>query len=470
MSLSNLLFGRPLASRDEIKQRVGPLSGIPLLGLDALSSAAYGPEAAMTLLIPLGALGIGAARPISAIIIGLLLVVGFSYWQTIAAYPGGGGSYTVARQNLGVFAGLLAAAALLLDYVLVVAVGISAGVGALVSAVPRLQPHTLVLCLAILTMITAVNLRGVRESGLAFIVPTYLFVVSLFLVLMIGTARTWLAGGHPVPVVAPPVVPAAAASAGVWLLLRAIAKGCSALTGVEAVSNAVGAFRNPSVIYARRTHAAIVGILVILLSGIAYLVDAYHIAATEPGAAGYRSVLAQLVAAVAGRGVLYNVSIGAILSVLALSANTGFADFPRLCRQLAHDGFLPRFFASRGHRLVYANGIFVLTGLSAFLLVVSDGITDRLIPLFAIGAFLAFTLSQAGMASHWLRVRGRHQVRNVILNGLGASATGAIFVVVLVATLAEGAWMTALVVPLLLITFIATKRCTRPGSWSRLRA
>ena len=457
MSLSDLLFGRRLGSRDEIRQRVGPLSGIPMLGLDALSSAAYGPEAAMTLLIPLGALSIGAVRPISAIIIGLLIVVGFSYRQTIEAYPGGGGSYTVARQNLGVMAGLIAAAALLLDYVLVVAVGISAGVGALVSAVPSLQPHTVALCLSILTMIAAVNLRGVRESGLAFIVPTYLFVACLLTVLMIGTARTWLAGGHPVPVVGPPVVPAATATASVWLLLRALASGCSALTGVEAVSNAVGAFRAPSVMHARRTHTAIVGILVILLSGIAYLVGAYHIAATEPGAAGYQSILAQLVAAVAGRGVLYYVSIGAILSVLALSANTGFADFPRMCRQMAHDGFLPRFFASRGRRLVYSNGIFVLTALSALLLVVFDGITDRLIPLFAIGAFLAFTLSQAGMVGHWLRVGGPHQARNVIINGLGASATGVTLVVVLVAKISEGSWVTALVIPLLLAALVAVK-------------
>ena len=458
MSLSDLLFGRPLDSRDEHAQRVGPLAAIPMLGLDALSSAAYGPEAVMTLLLPVGALGIGYVGPISAIIIGLLVIVCFSYWQTIAAYPAGGGSYTVARQNLGVVPGLLAAAALLLDYVLVVAVGISAGVGALVSAVPVLQPHTLTLCLAILATIAAVNLRGTRESGVAFIVPTYLFVVCLLLVVVTGAIQVWMAGGHPMPAVPLPAPPAATASVSAWLLLRAFASGCTAMTGVEAVSNAVGVFREPAVPHARRTLVLIVGILVVMLAGISYLVGAYHIAATEPGVAGYQSLLSQLVAAVAGRGVFYYVSISAILAVLALSANTGFADFPRLCRLLAQDGFLPRFFASRGRRLVYSQGVFVLTGLSALLLLVFDGITDRLIPLFAIGAFLAFTLSQAGMVGHWGRVGGPHRGRNIAINGLGASATGITLAVVLVAKFAEGAWVMVLLIPLLLITFVAVQR------------
>jgi amino acid transporter len=212
--------------------------------------------------------------------------------------------------------------------------------------------------------------------------------------------------------------------------------------------------------HARRAHAAVIAILVILLSGIAFLVEAYHIAATEPGVAGYQSVLAQLVAAVTGRGVLYYVSITAILSVLTLSANTAFAAFPRLCRQMAQDGFLPRFFASRGRPVVFSQGIFVLTGLSALLLVVFGGITDRLIPLFAIGAFLAFTLSQAGMVSHWLRVGGPHQARNVMINGLGALATGITLVVVLVATFAEGAWVMVLLIPLLLASFMSVKGTT----------
>ena len=457
-SLRDILFGRPLASHEEGEQRVGPVSGIPMLGLDALSSAAYGPEAAMTLLIPLGAAGLGYVGPISAVIIVLLLIVFLSYRQTITAYPTGGGSYTVARQNLGLFAGLLAAAALLLDYVLVVAVGISAGVGALVSAVPSLQPHTLALCLAILALIAIVNLRGVRESGAAFVVPTYLFVVCLFAVIAIGVIKAWLADGHPVPVVAPPPVAGATAAAGAWIVLRAFASGCTAMTGVEAVSNGVTAFREPAAANAKRTLSAIIGILVVLLAGIAYLARVYHVGATQPGVAGYQSVLSQLIAAVVGTGLFYYVSIGSILMVLALSANTGFADFPRLCRLIAQDGFLPRIFASRGRRLVYSLGIYVLTGLSAFLLVIFGGITDRLIPLFAVGAFLAFTLSQAGMVGHWRTVGGPGRAPAMLVNGLGAVATGVTLCVVLVAKFAEGAWVMTLLIPGLLAVFVMVRR------------
>jgi amino acid transporter len=242
MSLKNRLFGEPLATHEEGELRVGPLAGIPMLGLDALASAAYGPEAAMTLLIPLGSLSVGYIGPISIIIIALLFIVYLSYRQTIGAYPTGGGSYTVARRNLGVFPGLLAAA-LLLDYVLVVAVGMSAGVGALVSALPNLQPYTLWLCLGILFLIALVNLRGVRESGVAFIVPTYLFVFCLFTALVIGVVKSLPSDGRPEPVVAPPAISAATATASLWLLPQAFSSGCTAMTGVEAVSNGVTAFR-----------------------------------------------------------------------------------------------------------------------------------------------------------------------------------------------------------------------------------
>ena len=416
MSLLDYLLGRRLATYEEGEQRVGVIAGIPMLGLDALGSAAYGPEAALTLLIPLGAAGVSYIGPISTLIIVLLMVVYFSYRQTIAAYPHGGGSYTVAKDNLGTTAGLFAAAALLLDYVLVVAVGISAGVGALVSALPDLQPHTLSLCLAILLLITIVNLRGVRESGLAFMAPTYLFIVSLLSVLAIGVVKTMLAQGHPVPVEAPAALPAATTAASLWVLMRAFASGCTAMTGVEAVSNGVTAFREPAVPHAQRTLTAIIGLLAVMLAGIAYLCHVYTIGATEPGQAGYQSILSQLVAAVVGRGVFYYITIGSVLSVLALSANTGFADFPRLCRVIAGDGFLPSGFAHRGRRLVYSQGIIVLAVLSAGLLIAFGGITDHLIPLFAIGAFLAFTLSQAGMVVHWWRLGGAHAKKSMAIN------------------------------------------------------
>jgi amino acid transporter len=457
MALTDWLFGRRLATDEEGEQRVGMLAAIPMLGLDALGSAAYGPEAALTLLIPLGVVGLGYVGPISTLIIILLLVVYFSYRQTIAAYPLGGGSYTVAKENLGITAGLLAAAALMLDYVLVVAVGISAGVGALISAVPPLQPYTLALCLVILALITVVNLRGVRESGLAFVIPTYLFIISLLAVLAIGTVKALLADGRPVPVETPPALPPATAAAGLWILMRSFASGCTAMTGVEAVSNGVSAFREPAVVHARRTLTAIILLLAVMLAGIAYLCRAYDIGATEPGEPGYDSILSQLTAAVVGRGWFYYLTIGSVLSVLALSANTGFADFPRLCRVIAMDGFLPNTFAHRGRRLVYSRGILVLATLSAGLLIGFGGITDNLIPLFAVGAFLAFTLSQAGMVAHWRKVGGAHAGKSMVINACGAVCTAVALVIVLVSKFAEGAWVMMLLMPILLVLFLSVR-------------
>jgi len=447
MSILDIVFGRPLASDEARAEHIGVAAGIPIFGLDALSSAAYGPEAALTLLIPVGAAGVAYIVPISLSIIILLTIVYFSYRQTIQAYPGGGGSYTVARQNLGTSAGLLAASALLIDYVLVVAVGISAGVGALVSAVTSLQPHTLGLCLGILILITVVNLRGVREAGIIFMAPTYLFVGSLLAVILIGLFKSLGAGGQPSPVVVPPKISGANLAPSLWLLMQSFASGCTAMTGVEAVSNGVKAFREPVVSTARRTLTTIIALLIVLLAGIAYLVRVYNIAATVPGESGYQSMLSMLVAAVVGKGVFYYISIASILAVLALSANTAFADFPRLCRAIAQNNYLPHSFATRGRRLVYTQGILVLAVLSGVLLAIFGGITDRLIPLFAIGAFLAFTLSQAGMVGHWRRVGGPGATRSMIVNGLGAVATAITVIVVLIAKFSEGAWITMLLIP-----------------------
>src|SRR5712692_4780587 len=360
--------------------------------------------------------------------------------------------------NLGVSAGLLGAAALMIDYILVVAVGISAGVGALVSAVPSLQPRTLSLCLGILVIITLINLRGVREAGLFFMAPTYLFVGSLLVAIVIGFFKALATGGHPLPVVAPPRLLLASAAPSLWLLLQAFASGCTAMTGVEAVSNGVKAFREPVIPTARRTLTIIIALLIVLLAGIAYLVRAYGIEATDPGRPGYQSVLSILLVAVAGKGLFYYVSIGSILLVLALSANTAFADFPRLCRAIAQNNYLPHSFATRGRRLVYSQGIYVLAGLAGLLLILFGGVTDRLIPLFAVGAFLAFTLSQAGMVGHWKRVGGPGAKRSMIVNGLGAVATGITVVVVLVAKFVEGAWVTMLLIPGLLVVMGSVRR------------
>jgi amino acid transporter len=450
MGALNWLLGRPLSDHEEEGQHIGPLAGIPVLGLDALASAAYGPEAALTLLIPLGATGVAYMTPISLIIIGILLIVYFSYRQTITAYPGGGGSYTVA-QNLGRRPALLAAAALAVDYVLNVAVGVAAGVGALVSAVPSLLPHTLSLCLAALALLTIVNLRGIRESGLAFMLPTYAFVATLVFVILVGVIKAVASGGHPTPIEAPPAPAVATGAASLWILARAFANGCTAMTGVEAVSNGVPLFRAPKVREAQRTLTWIIALLVFLLGGIAFLCHAYGIVATDPGQNGYQSVLSMLVAAVCGRGPLYYATMAAVVAVLALSANTSFADFPRLCRVLAADRYFPGMFVLRGRRLVYSHGIILLAVLAAVLLVAFGGITDNLIPLFAVGALLAFTMSQAGMVVHWLRLgtaRG-----SLLINALGAIATGLTVLTVAVTKFTEGAWLTVLVVPLLVLFF-----------------
>jgi amino acid transporter len=453
MNISDLILGKPLQTSDERGEQVGPAAGIPIFGLDALSSAAYGPEAALSLLIPLGILGVQYIVPVSAAIITLLIIVYFSYLQTIAAYPSGGGSYTVARSNLGAGPGLLAAAALLTDYILTAAVGISAGVGALVSAIPSLQPHTVTLCLSILVLITVLNLRGVREAGVVFMVPTYLFVGTLLIMIVVGVIRVVASGGHPVPVAPLPPPPPITAAVSLWLLLKVFASGCTALTGVEAVSNGVKAFREPAVKNAQRTLTVIIFILAILLAGISYLVKAYGIPATDPGQPGYQSLLSMLLTAIFGRGVFYYVTIAAILAVLSLSANTAFADFPRLCRSISQDNYLPHVFGYRGRRLVYSYGIVVLGVLSCVLLLLFRGVTDKLIPLYAVGAFLAFTLSQSGMVVHWYKNRGENWRKSAFVNGLGAFVTGVTVIVVLVAKFIEGAWITVIFIPLLIFFF-----------------
>jgi amino acid transporter len=452
----NLLFGRPLATSEERAEHIGPLAGIPVFGLDALSSAAYGPEAALTLLIPLGLLGVKYIVPVSTAIVILLGIVYFSYRQTIEAYPRGGGSYTVVSQNLGEGAGLLAAAALMIDYILTASVGISAGVGALISAMPSLQPHTLALCLIVLGILTIVNMRGVHDTGVVFMIPTYLFTATLLIVIAVGGWQVVHAAGHPQPVTPMPTMPPITAAFSWWLILKVFSSGCTAMTGVEAVSNGVMAFRDPTRKNAKTTLTIIIALLAILLLGIALLCRAYGIAATDPGGPGYESVLSMLTRAVMGHGWFYSLTIASVLLVLALSANTAFADFPRLTRAIAMDNYMPHIFLIRGRRLLYSWGIYVLVALTALLLIASGGVTDWLIPLFAIGAFLAFTLSQAGMVMHWKR-QGNAPGR-MMVNGVGAVATGITTLVVLLAKFADGAWITVLLVAVMIVFMRSVNR------------
>ena len=458
MAILDLVLGRPLSSAEDKDERVGPFAGVSVFGLDALSSAAYGPEAALTILIPLGVAGLRFSLPITITVSSILTIVYFSYRQTIAAYPNGAGSYTVAKENLGRHAGLLGAVALLIDYILNVAVGISAGIGALISAIPFLQSYTLLLCLAVLALLTFMNLRGIRESGFAFMPPTYLFVGCLGLVLIIGIFKSVTAGGHPHPVATLPPPQPEKEPLNWWIFLKAFAAGCTAMTGVEAVSNGVQAFKEPVVGSARRTLAIIVAILILILLGVAYLVSAYGITATQPGTPNYQSVLSLISAAVVGRGPFYFVTLGSILLVLCLSANTSFADFPRVCRAVAQDGFLPYSFCIRGRRLVYSEGIWVLTVMSASLLILFNGVTDKLIPLFAVGAFLAFTLSQAGMVVHWLQSKDQGARLSTMINGLGALATGITFLIVIVTKFTEGAWVVVIVMPALYLLMYSIRR------------
>jgi len=398
-------------------------------------------------------------RIIGAILI-LLAIVYFSYRQTIAAYPGGGGSYTVASENLGEKPGLLAAAALMIDYILTAAVGISAGVTALTSAVPSLQPHTLMICLIILVVLALVNMRGVKDTGTAFMVPTFLFVSTLLALIAVGMWKTIHAGGHPMAMAPiPPALPATVGTLGTWMLLKAFASGCAAMTGVEAVSNGVMAFGEPRVQRAQRTLTVIIGILMVLLFGIAYLAKTYRIMPMDPDAARFQSLLSLLVTAVFGRGWFYFLTMGSVLLALALSANTAFADFPRLTRAIALHDYLPHVFILRGRRLLFSHGIYALTGLTALILILFGGVTDRLIPLYAIGAFLAFTLSQAGMVVHWMKME-KHKGRgwHMFVNGVGAVATGITTIVVLLAKFRAGAWVTALLVPVLIGIMWVVKR------------
>jgi amino acid transporter len=459
MHIFDALLGKPIATDDDEGERIGSLTGVGVFGLDALASAAYGPEALLTALLPLGASGNAYVAPLMGAIVVLLLLLAFSYTQTITAYPNGGGAYTVAKETLGVRSSLVAAAALSLDYLLNVAVAISAGVGALVSAVPSLLPFTLSLCLLTLATLTLINLRGVRSTGTAVMLPTYAFIICLFAVMIVGII-TGAAPAHTTAAhVAATQLAAPLGTASVyWVLLRAFANGCTAMTGVEAVSNGVPLFREPNVVRARRTLLLIVTVLGCLLVGIAFLARRYGIQATPPGQVGYESILSQLTSRVFGRGPLYYLTIGSVLSVLALSANTSFAGFPRVCRMLARDKFLPEPFVHRGRRLAFSHGILVLSGLSALLLIVFGGITEHLIPLFALGALAAFSMSQAGMVGHWRKQGGGRARWHLAINLIGAVATSVTLVIVLIAKFTQGAWLTIPLVGGMIWTFLAVRR------------
>lgn len=445
LDLRNVLLGRRLRNREHDDRKLGWIEAVPAMGLDGLGSSSYGPEAALTVLIPLGAMGLVYLGPVMGLIISLLAILYFSYRQTLAAYPTSGGAYAVAKENLGEYPSLLAAAALMIDYVLNVAVGISAGVGAIVSVIPWLHPYILPLCLGIVTIVMIANLRGTGEAGWLFALPTYVFIACFLGVIGYGLIQIVLEG-NPAPVVAPPPLGPPTAAAGIWLLMHAFASGCTAMTGVEAVSNGVGSFKEPVLKNAYVTLTIIVAVLGLLLGGIATVATWFGIGAMDQAGDGYQSVLSQLIGAVAGYNAFYYIAMSSLLCILCLSANTSFVGFPRICRMVAADGYLPRSFAQPGRRLVFTAGILFLSAVAALLLVAFGGITERLIPLFAVGAFLTFTISQVGMVVHWRRQPEGHRAK-LAMNAIGAASTGAALIVILIAKFTEGAWITMIAIP-----------------------
>lgn len=465
LGVKRLLVGRPLPSDRLEHERLDKKTALAVLSSDAISSVAYATEQILIVLAVLGTMALRYVLPISAVIVGLLMLVALSYRQTIFAYPNGGGSYTVAKDNLGVGAGLVAAAALLTDYILTVAVSISSGVAAITSAYPVLAPWTVTLCVGAIALLAVVNLRGVRESGAAFSVPTYLFIASMLGLLAVGVFR--LAHGHvPAPTAGPVRVDvvsqahgAAAAGGGlagfalVFLILRAFAEGCVAMTGTEAISNGVTAFRNPASKNAATTLGWMAAILGTFFIGTSYLARHYGI---MPSA--NETVLSQLGRHVFGGGWAYYLLQYSTFAVLVLAANTAFADFPRLSSLLAEDRYMPHQLAARGDRLAFSNGIVALSLVAILLVWMFHGDTSALIPLYAIGVFLCFTLSQAGMVRHWFAARGDGWWWRAGLNGLGALATALVFLVQIATKFVHGAWIVVLIIPLIIWMLVAIHR------------
>lgn len=449
--LRRVLIGRPIPTSAAIHERLTKTKALAILASDALASVAYGTEATLTVLVLGGTMAFHYLFPISLVILALLALVSISYRQTIPAYPGGGGSYIVARENLGTVPGLVAAGSLMVDYVLNVSVSVSAGVLALVSAFPSVARFTVPLCIGALLIVMLGNLRGVRESGNIFAIPTYFFILSIVVLVLVGLYRVLT--GDAAATSVPREAVQSTESIGLFLILRAFANGCTALTGVEAISNGIPAFQKPETKNAAITLTWVASILGVLFIGVTFLASRYGIVPRAD-----ESVVSQIAAQVfGGRGVPYYLVQSATILILLLATNTSFADFPRLSSILARDGFLPHQFQFRGDRLAFTTGIIVLTIASGGLVVFFRGDTNALIPLFAIGAFMAFTLSQAGMVRHWLRTPGNH-TRSLIINASGAVTTGITTLIIAGSKFRDGAWVVVLLIPLLVLMFLAISR------------
>ena len=442
--IKDLFIGPALPTRTLGHKQLNKIRALAAFSPDALASIAYANQEIYLGLIVAGSLGLTYALPIGLAITGVLIMVAISYYQTIQGYPSGGGSYIVARANLGVLPGLVAAAALMIDYVLNAAVSLTAGVAALASAFPLLWSYRVLLALALLLVITLVNLRGLRESGTFMAVPVYLFLVTYLSMLVYGLVRLLIEGPAPVVISAPP----AFEPLTIILVLHAFSTGCTALTGIEAISNGVPAFKPPQSRNAGRTlivMAVLMGALFLGSIGLTQLLGVV--------AGPQETILSALARHLLGSGFLYLVIQFTTLLILAVAANTSFMDFPRVAAILAKDDFLPRQLTGLGDRLVFTNGILLLSFTAGALILIFNGDTHALIPLFAIGAFLAFTLSQSGMVVHWLRERGRSWLTKAAANAVGALATMTTLVVVIFSKFLEGAWITVILIPLIVLGF-----------------
>jgi amino acid transporter len=450
--LKRLLLGRPIPTHLAHHERLSKVTGLAVLSSDALSSVAYATEEILRVLVIGGVASLGLARPIGFVIAALLGLVAFSYRQTIHAYPSGGGAYIVSKDNLGMNAALIAAAALLIDYTLTVAVSIAAGVAAVTSAFPTLHVNRVEVSLAFLAVLAIGNLRGIRESGRIFAVPTYFFIGMILLLLGVGAFHVVTGTVHPIAAQNP--VPIGAGLLGWFVILTAFSNGCTAMTGVEAVSNGVPAFQPPEPKNAAQTLVSMAVLAIAMFVGITLLAQAYHVLPSET-----ETVVSQIARGTfGGRGAAYFCVQMATMLILVLAANTAYSDFPRLASIVARDAYLPRQFSNQGDRLAFSNGIVVLSVFAAVLLIVFRGDTHALIPLYMIGVFISFTLSQTGMVVHWRRLRDAGWRTSAFVNGLGAAATAVVLVIVTMTKALEGAWIIIVLIPVLVALFKATRR------------
>jgi len=449
--IKRFVVGEPIPSHLAHHERLSRVTGLAVLSSDPLSSVAYATEEILRVLILVDVTALAFASPIAAIIASILAIVVFSYRQTLHAYPNGGGAYIVARENLGELPSLVAASALLIDYILTVAVSIAAGVAALTSAFPQLIDLRVELALGFLVILTLGNLRGIRESGNIFAAPTYFFIVSVLALVAVGAWRAMTGNIEPVEAIQP--MQSLGQPLTLLILLRAFSNGCTAMTGVEAVSNGVPAFRPPEARNAAATMVIMAVLAITMFLGITLLAQAYRILPTE-----HETVISQLARGVfEGRGIPYYLIQAATMLILVLAANTAYADFPRLASILARDRYLPRQFMNQGDRLAFSNGILGLSAFAALLLVVFGGDTHALIPLYMIGVFVSFTLSQAGMVVHWRKLRGSGWRSSAAISGTGALVTGVVLIVVAITKAHEGAWIIMLLIPIQVVLFRTTR-------------